>query len=155
MTRKAPRPTGITEIVGFGSLLPGGHLKLAMMAANLARALGHKTLIKASKVRGSVSRHLVITEPGGREWFIRISDHRRHENHRVPHLDLVSRNGVDGHDVLDAYVRTIINGTAKWFDAVGTEYVPPTLETRRVKRSRETVHCPVGVHKKTIKRGGR
>lgn len=98
-------------------------LALVNRIADRAFALGLRVRsIRASHMRGSFSRYLTLRDRDGRDWLVRVSDHRRPRNygHPPPHFDLVSHDGRSGYEQAANWLARIATGDIPWFalDAV-------------------------------------
>lgn len=92
--------------------------------------------LERSRVRISGSIYLAMIDRSGRCWNLRVSNHRRpsRTGHAIPHIDLVSLDGVAGIAVGRRLIDDIIAGTVPWFDPEPT--VRPRAQIRRNSRKR-------------------
>ena len=104
-------------VIGRGSPAPGAHTALAIRLAVAARALGFRSAsVISSRVRGSNSRYVMVVDPVGRGWKIRVSNHFRPRDAPTPLFDLVSRDGVAGFDEARGFLARVAAGEVRWFD---------------------------------------
>ncbi len=92
--------------------------------------------LERSRIRASGSIYLAMTDRARRRWIMRVSSHRRprRTNHAVPHVDLISLDGVAGIAIGRRLIDDIIAGNVPWFDPDAT--VRPLPRTRRNSRIR-------------------
>lgn len=96
-------------------------LAVALRDYALARGLTIGKL-ERSRVAISGSIYLTMAESSGRSWIMRVSNHRRPRStgHAVPHVDLISLDGIAGLKVGRELIDAIVVGTVPWFDAEAT-----------------------------------
>lgn len=95
-------------------------LDLALRLCTAARELGLTVVtLKTSLIPGSPSRYLTLRDAGKRHWLVRVSNHRMPIKSRgaLPHLDLVSLDGVSGLPEASAFLQRIVTGSMPWFNA--------------------------------------
>lgn len=123
-------------VVGKGSCDAAAILRLSMALAGAAREMGLSVCAnKASRSARSTSRYLTLRDQAGRQWLIRVSNHRmpRCSSHPVPHLDLVSLDGASGAHEASLFISSIASGVAAWFDSTEPTY-RRDLKRRRKRR---------------------
>lgn len=106
-------------VLGPDRVIPGAHESFALKVADAARAAGLAVRgIQISRIADSVSRYVQLGDGAGRLWIIRISNYRRpHDaDHALPHLDIVTRDGVAGFSQAAFFIGQIVAGLAHWFD---------------------------------------
>jgi hypothetical protein len=110
-------------------------LAVALRDYAIAQGLAIDKLTR-SRVAASDSIHLAMTDLAGRCWNMRVSNHRRprRTGHAVPHVDLVSLDGVAGIAVGRRLIDEILAGNVPWFDP--DETIRPLPRTRRNSRIR-------------------
>ena len=71
----------------------------------------------ASRIRASRSRYMVLVDRDGRQWQIRVSNHRRprRTGSDEPHFDFVSLDGVSGFDRFAGQIDLIARGVFTWW----------------------------------------
>ncbi len=126
MTPRADDPQPITKYFGKrpldGSRAPAP-LELAFAVREHAITRGFSVVRMArSRVRLSGSFHLEMTDGRGRQWNVRISEHRRptRTDYAIPHVDIVSLDGKTGVAFGRQIVDAIIAGDVPWFDSSAT-----------------------------------
>lgn len=129
------RPRAHRIVLGQEPARPGEHARMVVAAADHARAIGLAAVgFKRSRSPGpagpSPSFYLCMRDRLDRDWLLRISDHYTPRRVSVPHLDLVSRDGIAGRVELLAFIDRIAEGAALWHDHKRTEL------PRRSKRGR-------------------
>lgn len=90
---------------------------LAHAVAAHARTLGLTVVaVKASRIRSSPSRHVQLRDRHGRDWFLRLSDHRapRCTGYARPHFELVTRDGGTGAELAFGFVGRVSRGEEAW-----------------------------------------
>jgi hypothetical protein len=129
---------GESHVEGKGPALPGAQALLAVRAMQHARALGLSSVTqKLSRVRGSRSNYLQVTDDQGRVWVLRISEHVATRRAFAVHFDLVSRDGVAGLDWLEDSLALIATGNATWFPVATTGHT-------RARKRRGRIVAPNG-----------
>lgn len=125
-------PRGLRLVVGAGSARNNGiHAELALRLTDVARGLGFAIQLKRSRATGSPSFYLYATGPDGRCWRVRISNHRCPADAAVPHLDLVSLDGVAGAAETRAFLVRVLAGEIAWFDSEETGRTASALQRKR------------------------
>lgn len=113
--------------------------KLAVALRDHAQARGLSIdKLERSRLVASGSIYLSMTEASGRGWIMRVSNHRRplRTGHAVPHLDLISLDGVAGLKVGRDLIDAIVAGSLPWFDAEATIRRRPQLRKNARMRRR-------------------
>lgn len=93
---------------------------LTTAVCDRARALGLIVVqSRLSRIPGSPSRHIQLRDAAGRDWFIRLSDHRRPKRtgYACPHFDLVTRDGDTGAELAFGFVARVARGAEPWTPA--------------------------------------
>ncbi|MEA3017747.1 MAG: hypothetical protein QOI38_2469 [Sphingomonadales bacterium] len=112
-----------------GTAAPGAIAGMALALAEYARSRGLAVVsMKASRIRNSDTKHLVLRDARNRRWNIRVSDHFCPEKtgHERPHFDLVSFDGSSGFEFAIGHVSKIAAGDVPW--------APPQRTPQRKKR---------------------
>lgn len=103
--------------VGHGPAAPGAHGTLALKIVALAWRMGFSNVCtQVSRVRHSDSHYVLATCPAKRRWKIRISSHRRPGDAQIPHLDLISRDGIAGIRQASGFLGAVLRGERPWWD---------------------------------------
>lgn len=92
--------------------------------------------LERSRVKHSGSIYLTMAQPSGRAWIMRVSNHMRprRTGHALPHIDLVSFDGVSGFNVGRGLIDSLIAGDVPWFDANATIRCLQHAKHRKGKR---------------------
>ena len=96
---------------------PGALAGLAWSVAEYARSRGLAVVaIKASRIRTSFSKHLVLRDGRNRHWHLRFSDHPcpRKMGHEYPHFELISTDGSSGFEAAIGFVQNVAAGEVAW-----------------------------------------
>ena len=125
--RSAPGPANQpVPLLRFAGRRPDGGVRapapwtLASALRDYAKAGGLTIYgLERSRVAISGSIYLTMADVAGRRWIVRVSNHRRprRTGHALPHVDLVSLDGVAGFKIGRELIDAIIAGTVPWFDA--------------------------------------
>lgn len=111
--------------------VPGAQLAgMALALSDHARQLGFRVVRMESSIQArSPSRYLMLADPAGREWILRVSQHHRPAvtGHAIPHFDLVSLDGRSGLDEAKSFLARARLGEVTW--------MPPARSPHR-KRGR-------------------
>jgi hypothetical protein len=127
------KQSGERHLVGKAPAQPGAHALLAVRAMQHARALGlTKVTQKLSRVSGSSSNYVCVTDDLGREWTLRISEHVATRFAGAVHFDLVSRDGIAGLGWLEDSLALIATGNAAWFETAKTASTRPRKRRGRI-----------------------
>lgn len=112
-------------------------VKLALDLRKYAISAG-LTIVKVSRsrVRASGSFHLEMADAKGRRWNMRVSDHLRprQTGHAMPHVELVTFDGLSGLEVGRELIDKIVAGEVPWFDPTPTVRCLQPAKMRKGKR---------------------
>lgn len=110
---------------------------MSLWIGERAKKLGLRLLrIDRSKSVRSDSRYILVRDQGGRDWNIRISAHHRADRAVVPHIDLLTRDGVSGRVWLENRLADLAAGKFEWFDHKVTGREPPSRIRRLIDATR-------------------
>jgi hypothetical protein len=97
----------------------GAIQSLVLAVAQEARERGLAVVnIHASRVHRSASSHIVLRDRRGRDWLLRISDHKRppETGYEEPHFDLVTPDGLVGAELAFGFVMRVAEGREPWHE---------------------------------------
>lgn len=125
-TRSTAQPAPILRFAGrrpdCGGRAPAPWA-LASALRDHAKACG-LTIDRLERSRAAISGSIYLTmaDATGRRWIMRISNHRRprRTGHAIPHVDIVSLDGVAGLKIGRELIDAIVTGAVPWFDADAT-----------------------------------
>ena len=101
----------------------GAITALAYAAAEHARSVGLAVVyIRASKLPGSPTKHLMLRDRQRREWQLRVSDRRapEHTGYDRPHFELTTIDGLLGAETLFCFINQVSRGEIAWTEPVRT-----------------------------------
>lgn len=141
MTGAADQPEPLLRFAGRrpdgGARAPAPwHLAVALRDHAKAHGLTIGKL-ERSRVTASGSIYLSMIEASGRGWIMRVSNHRSRPRtgHPLPHIDLVSLDGIAGLKVGRELIDAIVAGNVPWFDADATvRRRPQSRKNARMRR---------------------
>ena len=110
----------------------GGWLALALAGVDHARSIGlERTSFTASR---SASRQFQLRDRQGRVWRLRVSNHFAPHRTSAVNFQLVSFDGIWGRRELFAFIDTIADGTAIWFETKGTGHAHCLRTQKRINK---------------------
>lgn len=131
------RAVGLHIVTGVGQAAPGAHTCLAIKVSDLVRQAGFWAVgLHTSKFRHSHSRYIDFKDAFGRMWCIRVSDHLRPLRGSIPHLDLISADGIAGIEDTREFLALVVAGDVLWFDSAATAVTVSEPTRKRIARCR-------------------
>jgi hypothetical protein len=145
------RPEALLLNIGAGEPVRGAHFSLAMRARAAALLAGLiVTDFRPSKANRGVSYYLTLSDQAKRSWLVRVSNHRRPDRAVVPHVDLVTRDGLLGGDWLCDAIQGIAAGLVEWFDYSETNKPVKARISRRIAKSRGMDAATLRIRKRFV-----
>lgn len=80
--------------------------------------------------------YLDLRDKADRPWIVRISNHARRDRVPVPHIDLVSSNGLRGEQWGREQITRIAAGAFTWFESAGSHRIPSDRIQRLIDEAR-------------------
>lgn len=134
------KPKTVSRFAGKrADLTPRSCRALAISLRDYAVACGLTPRgIEHSRCNGSSSHYLLFDDPGGRRWIMRVASHLapRQTGHELPHVELVSFDGVSGLDTGRRLIDAICAGDIPWFNPA------PTVRRLRPRRMMKGARKP-------------